>query len=78
MKRIVIVKACDDYLLGFYKWRDDWETFGGLYGVSISGETLKTIEEKRRDKDAIKCLKELKSIGANNDEINEKLLEFFR
>ena len=25
-----IVKCEDDYLLGYHKWRDDWETFGGL------------------------------------------------
>lgn len=27
---LVIVKCEDDYLLGYHKWRDDWETFGGL------------------------------------------------
>ena len=27
---LVIVKVEDDYLLGYHKWRDDWETFGGL------------------------------------------------
>ena len=129
---LVIVKIEGDYLLGFHKWRDDWETFGGLlepgeclrecierecleelglegldftylglvhyqmppsywvkewheefgglYGISISGVMLKIIEERRRDKDEIgeiKCLKELKRMGAKVDEINEKLLEFF-
>lgn len=27
---LVIVKIEEDYLLGYHKWRDDWETFGGL------------------------------------------------
>lgn len=27
---LVIVKIEDDYLLGYHKWRDDWEIFGGL------------------------------------------------
>lgn len=27
---LVIVKIDEDYLLGYHKWRDDWETFGGL------------------------------------------------
>ena len=27
---LVIVKSEDDYLFGYHKWRDDWETFGGL------------------------------------------------
>lgn len=27
---LVIVKIEDDYLLGYHKWRNDWETFGGL------------------------------------------------
>ena len=70
---LVIVKAGDDYLLGFHKYRDDWETFGGLYGVSISREMFKTIEEKRRDKDEIgeiACLQDLKRIGAKIDENN--------
>lgn len=27
---LIIVKIENDYLLGYHKWRDDWETFGGL------------------------------------------------
>lgn len=27
---LVIVKSEDDYLFGYHKWRDDWETFCGL------------------------------------------------
>ena len=27
---LVVVKIEDDSLLGYHKWRDDWETFGGL------------------------------------------------
>lgn len=27
---LVIVKMEGDYLLGWHKWRNDWETFGGL------------------------------------------------
>ncbi len=27
---LVIVKIENDYLLGYHKWRSDWETFGGL------------------------------------------------
>jgi 8-oxo-dGTP diphosphatase len=27
---LVIVKIDNDYLLGWHKWRSDWETFGGL------------------------------------------------
>ena len=129
---LVIVRVDGDYLLGFHKWRDDWETFGGLiepgeslreciqrecveelglddlsftylglvhynmppnywvkewheeygglYGISISKEMMKTIEERRRDKDEIgeiRCLKELKEAGEKIDGINEKLLEFY-
>ena len=35
---LVIVRAEGDYLLGFHRWRDDWETFGGLIEP---GETLR-------------------------------------
>lgn len=27
---LVVVKIENDYLLGWHKWRSDWETFGGL------------------------------------------------
>lgn len=27
---LLIVKIEDDYLLGWHRWRSDWETFGGL------------------------------------------------
>ena len=35
---LVVVKIEDDYLLGYHKWRDDWETFGGLIE---DGESLR-------------------------------------
>ena len=35
---LVIVKIENDYLLGYHKWRDDWETFGGLIE---EGESLR-------------------------------------
>ena len=35
---LVVVKIEDDYLLGYHKWRDDWETFGGLLE---DGESLR-------------------------------------
>ena len=35
---LVIVKIEDDYLLGWHKWRSDWETFGGLIE---DGESLR-------------------------------------
>ena len=35
---LVIVKIEDDYLLGYHKWRSDWETFGGLVE---EGESLR-------------------------------------
>lgn len=35
---LVIVKIEGDYLLGYHKWRDDWETFGGLLE---EGESLR-------------------------------------
>ncbi len=35
---LVIVKIEDDYLLGWHKWRSDWETFGGLIE---EGESLR-------------------------------------
>ena len=35
---LVIVKIEDDYLLGYHKWRNDWETFGGLME---GGESLR-------------------------------------
>ncbi len=35
---LVVVKIEDDYLLGWHKWRSDWETFGGILE---EGETLR-------------------------------------
>lgn len=35
---LVLVKIEGDYLLGYHKWRDDWETFGGLLE---EGESLR-------------------------------------
>ena len=45
---LVIVKIDDDYLLGFHKWRDDWETFGGLIeeGESLPECIKREIEEE--------------------------------
>lgn len=40
---LVIVKISDDYLLGYHKWRDDWETFGGLIE---EGESLRECIER--------------------------------
>lgn len=40
---LVIVKIEDDYLLGYHKWRDDWETFGGLIE---EGESLRECIER--------------------------------
>ena len=129
---LVVVKIEDDYLLGYHKWRDDWETFGGLiedgeslrecirreceeelgitdvdfeylgvvhyymppsywvkewhheygglYGITLSREAIRTIEEKRRDKDEIgeiELYSKLKTREEKIDEINEKLLEFY-
>ena len=34
---LVVVKIENDYLLGWHKWRSDWETFGGLIEA---GESL--------------------------------------
>lgn len=50
---LVIVKISDDYLLGYHKWRDDWETFGGLIE---EGERLRECIERE-------CEEEL---GINN------------
>ncbi len=50
---LVIVKIDDDYLLGYHKWRDDWETFGGLIE---EGERLRECIERE-------CEEEL---GINN------------
>lgn len=50
---LVIVKIEDDYLLGYHKWRDDWETFGGLIE---EGERLRECIERE-------CEEEL---GINN------------
>lgn len=129
---LVVVKIENDYLLGWHKWRSDWETFGGrieageslrecivreseeelgisnanfeylgivhyhmppdywvkewheeyggLYGITLSGDAIQIIEEKRHDKDEIGEIgfySELKARGENIDEINEKLLEFY-
>ena len=129
---LVIVKIEDDYLLGYHKWRNDWETFGGLleegeslreciareceeelgiadvdfeylgivhyymppdywnndwheeygglYGLTLSREYLKIIEDKRLDRDeigAVGLYSALKAKSERIDEINEKLLEFY-
>ncbi len=46
---LVIVKIENDYLLGWHKWRNDWETFGGI------------LEERETLRECIKreCLEEL-------------------
>ncbi|MBD5094061.1 MAG: NUDIX hydrolase [Subdoligranulum sp.] len=129
---LVIVKIEDDHLLGWHKWRNDWETFGGLieageslraciareceeelglchvnfeylgivhydmppgywvkewheeygglYGVTLSKNAIRTIEKNRQDREeigAIGLYSELKARRENIDEINEKLLEFY-
>lgn len=45
---LVIVKVEDDYLLGYHKWRDDWETFGGLIepGESLPECIKREVEEE--------------------------------
>ena len=40
---LVIVKMEGDYLLGWHKWRSDWETFGGLIE---DGESLRECIER--------------------------------
>jgi 8-oxo-dGTP diphosphatase len=40
---LVVVKMDDDYLLGWHKWRNDWETFGGLME---EGESLRECIER--------------------------------
>lgn len=129
---LVIVRIDNDYLLGFHKWRDDWETFGGLielgeslreciireceeelgitdvkfdylgvvhynmppnywvkewheeygglYGITISKDTIKAIETNRQDREEIGEIafySELKQREANIDEINEQLLKMY-
>lgn len=63
-------------------WVKEWhEEYGGLYGITLSREYLQIIEEKRQDKDeipAISLYSELKLHSENIDEINEKLLEFYK
>lgn len=45
---LVIVKIDGDYLLGYHKWRDDWETFGGLIeqGESLRECIIRECEEE--------------------------------
>ena len=45
---LVVVKVEDDYLLGWHKWRSDWETFGGLIeaGESLSECIARECEEE--------------------------------
>jgi 8-oxo-dGTP diphosphatase len=45
---LVIVKIDDDYLLGWHKWRNDWETFGGLLeeGESLIKCITREVEEE--------------------------------
>lgn len=45
---LVIVKIEDDYLLGYHKWRSDWETFGGLVeeGESLRECIIRECEEE--------------------------------
>ena len=62
-------------------WVKEWhEEYGGLYGITLSGDAIQIIEEKRHDKDEIGEIgfySELKAREENIDEINEKLLEFY-
>ena len=45
---LVIVKAGEDYLLGWHKWRNDWETFGGCIedGESLRDCIIRECEEE--------------------------------
>lgn len=45
---LVVVKIDDDYLLGYHKWRDDWETFGGLLE---KGENLRECIERETEEE---------------------------
>ena len=62
-------------------WVKEWhDEYGGLYGITLSRDTLQIIEKKRRDKEEIgeiELYSKLKSREENIDEINEKLLEFY-
>lgn len=62
-------------------WIKEWhEEYGGLYGITISRNTIKTIEAKRQDKEEIgeiALYTELKLREANIDEINEQLLKMY-
>lgn len=40
---LVIVKSEDDYLFGYHKWRDDWETCLMLHGVWCCDRIKKNI-----------------------------------
>ena len=69
---LVVVKIEDDYLLGWHKWRSDWETFGGLLE---EGESLKECHEEyvglygiTLSRDAIQIIEEKRQ---DKDEIGE-------
>ncbi len=50
---LVIVRIEEDYLLGWHKWRSDWETFGGIIE---KGESLRECIKRE-------CAEELGIIG---------------
>ena len=126
---LLVVKIVEEYLLGFNKWRQDWEIFGGcmeegetlreciireakeelglsnveftwlglmhdnmapgyfnpewheeyggLYGVTLSEEMLKEIEDNRTDKEEIERLAFYSEVKGTEKvaEIDEALLE---
>jgi len=62
-------------------WVKDWhEEFGGLYGITLPEDALRTIEANRCDKEEIgriELYSVLKKHKENIDEINERLLRFY-
>ena len=129
---LAVVKVGSEYLMGYNKWRKDWEIFGGcmkegenlrecvvrecyeelgikdvkftflglmkfnlapgyfkdewreeyggLYGITLPVEELKTIESNIIDKDEIKKLEFYSGIKADEkvSVIDKKLLEYWR
>lgn len=63
-------------------WIPEWhEEHGGLFGLRITRDMLAEIEQKRHDRAEIGRIglySELKASGEKIDELNERLLRFFR
>ena len=87
---LAVIKAGEDYLMGFNHWQKAWEIFGGcieegetggLFGITLrEGELEKILKSNERDEEEIEKVSLYKSIpkGEKIAGIDEKLLGYWK